>query len=317
MKWHVLGAFVAVGVLWGSAWLFTPSLPEPPMLAGAARFAIAAALLGAAAGGSSVATRQTDRDQPPFPLFASIVLGLTLAGFPFALAIWAKGLVSVGVVAALYAAMPLVTLLFGETAGDAAGKIPPMAVGMGGVAFLVAQGIEYSARQMGGLLLLAAAVALGAWSLNYAKRNIQPGNILSSSAVQCAVAAVLLLALNGKAGIEQLMDWHEASVASLVVLATAEGAIAFPLLLWLLSTMEAWKAASLQWVATLVAVAEAGLFLRGEPSLQMELGAVMVVVAIIWLMRLRDEPGSTIGVVTLQITSAHQSTPERRESRRG
>ncbi len=317
MKWRVIGAFVAVGVLWGSAWLFIPSLPEPPMIAGAVRFAIAAALLGTMAAGTSKARHKVNRDRRPFPMVASVVLGLTLLGFPFALAIWAKGLVSVGLVAVLYAAMPLVTLLLAEKTGDVADTIPPIAIGMGGIAFLVAQGIEYSTRQLGGLLLLGAAVGLGAWSLNYAQRHIRPSDIFSSSAIQCVVASALLLLLSGARGIGSAIHWRGASVASLLVLAAAEGAVAFPLLFWLLSRIDAWQVASLQWLATLVAVAEAGMLLEGRPALLMLLGGAMVVVAMIWLMRFKDAPGSATGVVTLQITSTDENALGRRESRLG
>ncbi len=302
-----------VGVLWGSAWMLTPSLPEPAMLAGAARFATAAALLAVAAFGVMRARRNARQAERLFPMRASIVLGFTLVGFPFALAVWAKDLVSAGMVPVFFAAMPLLTVLLGEKTGEASAIIPPVVAGMGGVAFLVAQGIEFSVRQLGGVLLLGAAVGLGAWSLNYAKKNIQPGNIFSSSAIQCAVASALLLILSGTGGVKSLIHWRGASMASLAVLAATDGAIALPLLFWLLSRIKAWQVASLQWMATLVAVAEAGVLSGGRPTVLMELGAAVVVVAITWLMRFDDAPGSATGVVTLQITSSDENTAGRLE----
>jgi len=271
------------------------------MLAGAARFAIAAVLLGAVAAASMMRNRG-NRNRETVPWAPSIVLGLTLTGLPFALAVWAKDLVSAGVVAVLYAAMPLMALFFGWKVSDVPGKIPVMAVGLGGVALLAAQGIDYSARQLGGVLLLGAAVALGAFSLNYAKGRIRPGHILISCAIQCAAGSVLLLFLSGAEGIPAPANWSGASVASLSVLAAAEGVIAFPLLFWLLSRIEAWQAASLQWLTTLVAVAEAGMVLRAKPTLQMGSGAAIIVVALLWLMKSDEASADATGAVTLQIT---------------
>lgn len=35
MNWRTLAGFALVGVLWGSAWILTPMLPLPELLAGA------------------------------------------------------------------------------------------------------------------------------------------------------------------------------------------------------------------------------------------------------------------------------------------
>ena len=310
MKGRVAAAFMLVGVLWGSAWMLSPSLPRPAMLAGAVRFASSAALLGVAAAFMRSRNRGIESHREDTSITPSLILGVTLVGLPFALAVWAKSLASAGNVAVLYAAMPLFTALLGDNSDEVSAAIPVVMIGMGGVAFLVAQGIRYSMRQLGGVLLLGLAVALEAWSLNYAKRRIRRGNILTSSAIQCSIAAALLLLLGGARGMSLPVRWKVDSVASLTVLSLAEGVVSLPLLLWLLSRIEAWKVASLQWAATVIAVAEASLILHGEPTLLMMLGAVMVLVAVIWLLKSCGAPESATGVVTLQITSMTESPTE-------
>ncbi len=308
MNWRTWAAFATVGIFWGSAWILTPMLPLPELLAGAVRFAIAAVLLALVA--LTLRRRRTTRRQA-FPLVPSMVLGITMVGMPYALAVWAKDSVSSGLVAVLYSAMPLAALFFGRKADSA--SIPAMAIGMGGVAFLVDQGITYSTAQVEGALLLAVGVILGALSLNYAKLRIKRENFLLSSAIQCAVAFVLLIFLSGIGGGLRATSWNRSSILVLMILSVAEGAIALPLLLWLLSRIEPWQAASLQWAATLVAVAEAAWFLRATPTLEMIAGAMLIGGAILWLMLSRS--GS--GTVTLRITDCLQSRLDASDSNQG
>jgi drug/metabolite transporter (DMT)-like permease len=311
MNWRTSAAFALIGILWGSAWILAPLLPMSPLLAGAARLAIAAVML------TLVAFIARIRLRPPartFPLVPSLLLGITMVGLPYALATWARDSVSAGVVAVLYALMPLAALFFSGDRVNA--RIPALAIGTGGIAFLVAEGITYSTAQIGGMLLIAAAVVLGAFSLNYAKSNIPKGCFLLSSAIQCAVACVLLVFLSGIEGWPRRTSWTQSSLLALTALAATEGAVALPLLFWLLSKLESWQAATLQWVATLAAVIEAGWFLRAKPTLQMSAGAVLVIGAIVWLMRSGDRPESDSGTVTLQITSSIQSRPQASDSRK-
>lgn len=316
MKWRASAAFLTVGVLWGSAWILTSSLPEPAMLAGAAKFGISAVLLGIATTVVRVRGRRKGSCAGRIPIVASLVLGITLAGLPFACAVWSRETVSAGMVAVLYALMPLAALLLEGMGSSLTGAIPALVIGAGGVAFLAGQGIAFSLDQFGGVLLLGGAVVLGAWSLTYARKRILRGTILASTAIQCGTAAVLLLFLSGTGGTPFRVRWAADSVMSLTALAAAEGAIAFPLLFVLLAEMEAWQAASLQWMATLVAMAEAGFLLRARPTLQMGAGTAMILGAIVWVMRSGGQRGEA-DAVTLKITSAEESANARAGEGRG
>jgi drug/metabolite transporter (DMT)-like permease len=302
MKWRAWAVFALLGVLWGSAWILTPVTSAPKLLAGAVRFAIAAAVLGLLALFGLI--RRIPQHQA-FPLTPSIVLGVTMIGLPYALAVWARGAVSQGMVPVFYAAMPLAALFFSRKADGA--TIPAMAIGMGGVACLTGQAINFSSGQIYGMLLLGAAVLLGAFSLNYGKASIRPGSFLLSSAIQCAVASVLLVCLSGASGQLHAASWlafrNRQSSVQLIALAVAESGIGLPLLYWLIARIESWQAATLQWMVTLAAVAEAAWVLRARPTLEMSAGAVAVLGAVLWVMR----QGSGPETVTLQITSKLQS----------
>lgn len=297
MSRRTWAVFAVTGLLWGSAWTLTPLLPVPPLLAGAARFLIATALLGVPA--LVVRVRKRDRSDA-FPFRASLLLGVTMVGLPYALAVWAKDDVSAGLVAVAYSSMPLAAMFLSGRGNP--GFIFAMAAGMGGVAFLVDQGISYSEMQLGGLGLLGVGVLLGAFSLNYGKAKIRMESILLSSAIQCAVASLILACLSGVTGEfhtpQWTRSWNGQSVFVLVALAAIEGSIAIPLLYWLLAKVESWQAAALQWLATLVAVAEAAWYLREKPTLEMCAGAAVILGAVVWLTGRAGRPET----VTLEIT---------------
>jgi drug/metabolite transporter (DMT)-like permease len=234
----------------------------------------------------------------------SLLLGVTVVGLPYALGVWAAGQVAPGDVATIYAAMPLVTLLIGGQGSGA--EIPALVVGIGGVALLVAQGLSTSTIQIKGGALLAASVALQAWSFGYAKRRLKRGNLLASAAIQLAAAAVLVGILS-VATERMTMDVNRQSVASLLALAIVVSGTTLPLLYWLLMQMGAWRVAALQWMATLVAVVEGVCFLRARPSVEMWLGAAVVVITTTWLLMRGRFRGSE--TVTLQITNEPISGP--------
>jgi len=307
MKLRVAAVFVTVGLIWGSAWIPSSVVVQrgSGLQAGALRFAIAAAFVGAIAVArrfrhSEEAERGLAKAASEFRslISPSLTLGVTMVGLPYALGVWAAGQVAPGVVATIYAAMPLAALLI---SGQGSGvEIPGLVVGIGGVALLVAQGLSTSTMQLVGGGLLAASVLLQAWSFIYAKRRLKTGSLLASVAIQFGVAAALVGILS--AATERMtMEVTGQSVVSLLVLAVVVSGTILPLLYWLLTQMSAWRVAALEWMATLVAVAEGAWLLRARPSAEMWLGAVVVVITTIWLLRRERSGGSE--TVTLQITN--------------
>jgi drug/metabolite transporter (DMT)-like permease len=301
MNWRTASAFVAVGVIWGSAWIATSLvLPQVPGLyAGAMRFAVAAAFATLLALMAHLRSSRQSRKRLAPVLVPSLVLGVTMVSLPYALTVWAAGTVSPGVVATLFAFMPLAALLLSK---DGASKaIPIVVTGVGGVALLVAQGLSTSTAQLKGALLIAGAVGLGAFSLNYARKRMGQVNLTASVAIQFAVTAILVGALSLATEPRKSIVWSEQLVVSLLILGMVVSGATLPLVYWLLTKLETWQVAALQWIATLVAVAEAAWFLRAKLSMETWAGAGIVLGATAWLLR-GDSEVSEEGV-TLRITN--------------
>ena len=208
--------------------------------------------------------------------------------------------------------MPLAALLLSSEAMSAA--IPALVIGLGGVALLVAQGLSFSATQWKGVASIVCAVVLGAFSLNYAKTRLRHFDLLASVSIQfaCAAAFVGLLSAFIERGKQAV--WSQDAVLSLLILAVFSG-LSLPLMYWLLFELESWQVASLQWTATLIAVAEAAWLLRAWPSMDMWAGAALIVGATLWLLRgtgIRESEA-----VTLQITNHTSDAPAASESEVG
>jgi drug/metabolite transporter (DMT)-like permease len=299
MKWRAALAFVLVGLLWGSAWIPNSVVLRdmPGIRAGSLRFAIAAVFAAIPALVSRLRVRGASRRAAA--IFAdSLILGATAVAMPYALTVWAAGRVSPGGVAVLFALMPLAAVLLSRERMSAA--IPALVIGVGGVTFLVAQGMSISAAQIKCAALIACAVLLGAFSLNYAKNRLLGADILISVAIQFAFAAVLLGALSGVTERGQSAAWGRDAYLSLLALGVLVSGVTLPLMYWLLTKLESWQVATLQWSATLIAVAEAAWFLRVRPSADMWAGAALIVGATVWLLRgSRSAPEA----VTLEITN--------------
>lgn len=314
MKWRAAWVFAVVGTLWGSAWIpASVALHAVPTLrAGAVRFALAAIFAASLALIVRLRNR-AELPRTPALLRDSIVLGLTALALPYALTAFAAGQVSSGAVVVLLAFMPLAALLLSREAMSAA--IPALVIGIGGVAFLVAQGLSFSAAQWKGAALTLCAVALGAFSLNYAKARLRRSDLLASVSIQFACAAIFLGSLSAFIEHGSPGAWSHEAVLSLLILGVAISAVTLPLMYLLLIELESWQVASLQWSATLVAVAESAWILRARPSVDMWAGAGLIVGATVWL--LRGSGAREPETVTLQITNHTRRAPNASESEVG
>ncbi|MBB6145403.1 drug/metabolite transporter (DMT)-like permease [Silvibacterium bohemicum] len=348
MKWRVTAVYLAVGAIWGSAWIPNQTLSQslPELEVGVLRFGLAAIVLGvvvtlrhfgtstkgkAGAGPGAGpdarpdarpdAGRSTQGQAAPARsalglLFPSALLGVTMLALPYALTVWAAEQLSAGVVALCFATMPLFLLFFagaentgpgntGPDRGDQGSAIPAVALGIGGVAMVVAPGLSVSLLQARGAAALLLAVALEGFSMIYTRRlyasgRLKSGEIPAFSAIQFASASVFLAVLTVSTGQHFTFRLDETAALRLATIAIVISAGTLPLFYWLLQSMAAWQLGTLQWVATLVAVGEAALMIRVRPSLEGWIGAVLVPACIAWILsRTQNE---TSGRVTPQIT---------------
>ena len=278
-------AFVAIGLLWGSAWIPTSEVLKevPPLYAGALRFAIAAVFTAFLTLWQRLRGGKTRSRIDRALVRNAVVLSMTALALPYAFIVWASAHIASAIVPFLFAFMPLVVLVIG---GDLPNRLlPSLITGSSGVVLLIAQGLSFSLSQLGGILLLLCAVVLGAFSLIYAKKHLGISDLLLSSSIQLAIAALLLAAINLVTERAHPPIPNTAAILWLLTLGILISGITLPLLYWLLTEVEAWHAALLQWISTLVAVAEAALFLRFRPSFEELVGAVCIIGATLWLLR--------------------------------
>jgi len=226
-----------------------------------------------------------------------------MLGLPYALTLWGSERVSAGVTVLCFALLPIVLLLFDDEGRE--GAIPAAALGIGGVAMVVAPGISFRWREAGGVAALLAAAGLTAFSYLYVRRlyardRLRGEEILSFSAIQLGVAAVLLAALFWGTGLNVPIHWQKTALLPLALLAVVFSGGTLPLLYWLLGRMTAWQAATLEWVATLVAVAEAAWMTGARPGMESWAGAVLIPACICWIFL--HFPAGRGGAVTLEIT---------------
>jgi drug/metabolite transporter (DMT)-like permease len=237
-----------------------------------------------------------------------------MLALPYALTVWAAEQLSAGVVALCFATMPLLLLFFAGAEqqpdefdrGQQGGAIPAVALGIGGVAMVVAPGLSVSLLQARGAAALLLAVALEGFSMIYTRRlyasgRLRSGQIPAFSAIQLATASVLLAVLTISTGQHFTFRLDETAALRLATIAIVVSAGTLPLFYWLLQSMAAWQLGTLQWMATLVAVGEAAFMIRIRPSLEGWIGAALVPVCIAWI--LSRSQNETAGRVTPQITS--------------
>lgn len=290
MRWRIPAAYLAVGFLWGSAWLVAASRQS--------RWAAFLVFLFAALppAALSLSTRRWTRIVP------SMILGAAMIGFPWLLNLLAADYVSSSIVAVAGALLPLFTLL---AAGDDAARIPALVAGVGGVALMLSQGLSIFSSGIAGILLILLSLSWNTFALIYARRTLSVREIPASLAIQFLTGA----GIAGAYGLLAPHDFRDSISPSALSIIVAEAVLVqllgMAIYYWLLLRVESWQAASVQWVAILVSVVESAIVFHGRPSGQMYAGAALTFGAILWLFR----GGKSTPSLTLEITSS--TFPER------
>ena len=299
-------AFVLIGLLWGSAWIPTSEVLKQisGFQAGALRFAVAAVFTATLAVIARLLPGKTQARFSVALILDALVLAITSLSLPYALIVWASGHISPAAIPVLFAFMPLIALLI---EGEGAGIIPALVIGISGAVLLVAPGLSFSIAQLGGVLLALGAVIFGAFSLIYARQRLRGADILLSSALQLTFAAIFLGLLSYLTERTHPWNLNTASISWLFTLGIAVSGITLPLLYWLLTEIQAWQAALLQWISTLVAVAEAAWFLRARPSGSQAFAAPAILGAVLWLLYRRGPVTSPVTIPAFRRSAASDS----------
>jgi drug/metabolite transporter (DMT)-like permease len=287
-------AFAALGVVWGTTWVAADTLAEsvPPLRGAAARFLLAALLW--------IPVIFWKRLQLPHgrALGFILLLSVTMIALPSVLLFWAQPRVPSATVAVLFAAMPLLVVLL--TPGLAGRSVPRTAmqssiVGLGAIALTM--GASFSVSQAGGAAVVLVAVAsIGASSI-LARRELRNVNPIVVTALLLGAAALLLFLAGMALERGQPVEWSREAIGSVAFLAVVAGAPAYAAYFWLLQRLEAYQAATVQWIEPLVAMLEGAFFLRFGLSFTMIAGSLITLVSLLLVMRARAEDDDTVSLL--------------------
>ncbi len=277
MRIRAILTLCGISLLWGSGWTVAPLLAQTaaPCAAAALTFALAAAFLRAVLLGLRFGSVREAREA--IPVRISLRLALGMLAFPTALLLAAGEHGVSGWVPLLYAFLPLLA------AGSA--WSPAMIVAIGAVLLLLGGTVPLTPMKLLWAVPALAGVALQAFALRYAARQLRGASaraLLASLGLQCAVAAGLLgvgsLFFDAVPKVAPPSQWSGFSLTGLLCLAIAGTALTYAGLYWLLArgTLAPWQAAVAQWLQTLLAVAESAALARTWPGWQSLAGALVL-----------------------------------------
>jgi drug/metabolite transporter (DMT)-like permease len=280
-QWQVWSALVSVYLIWGSTYLAIRVMVEdvPPLLAAAARFLLAGAVMLAVLRARGRRTRPARRE-----LASAALVGLLLAAGGNGLVTVAEQDVPSGLAALLIASVPLWVVILRVTAGRervAPATLAGVGVGFAGLGVLLLPGGRPAeATTTGVLLVLVAALS---WALgSFASPRLPlPRDPLVSTAWQMVAGGAALLAAGLAAG--ETHDVHLTatsldSVLAFAYLVAAGSWVAFTAYAWLLQHAPLSQVATYAYVNPLVAVL-LGWAILGEQLTTATLAGAGLVVA--------------------------------------
>jgi len=287
MRYLPAAAFLTLSLLWGSEWLLTSSLPgQPHLRALALQYAISACLL------LPWAIHRRLWRQPRRHLAHVVIVGVGILCLPQILIFAGNERLSPILSLVTLATVPVLLAVSGRF------MITPAVCGLAGVLFLADQGLYIPARPSLWLLLLPlAAACVLAWALVGAEKSMQTMSIAEALFGQCAVSALLLFIASQ--GLEhQVLTWSATAALGFLVNAALNVVLGYLLFYWLLGIVGAGHVSTLQWTQPFVATAESMALMAIRPGWALIAGAILIVIAILWVFSNRDDAGGVLFEIT-------------------
>ncbi|MGH2808921.1 MAG: EamA family transporter [Actinomycetota bacterium] len=287
--WLVWTSLWIVYIVWGSTYLAIRIVVEtmPPMLAGAARFVVAGAILylflmlkrGARA--MKVSGRE---------IAASAFVGGALLMGGNGLVMIAEQGVPSGLAALLIATVPLWVVLMRRVTGDkvSRGTLGGVGVGFVGVALLVLPGEASTGADTGGVILLLIASLSWAIGSFLSPKLPLPKDPFTSTAVQMLCGGLILLLVGlilGEASQVRFEEFSAASAVALLYLIVIGSWLAFTAYVWALQNAPISKVATYAYVNPVIALFLGWLILSEKISLPMLAGAAVIVASVAGIVR--------------------------------
>ena len=293
-RWHLIAAFLAVYLIWGSTYLAIRVAIEtiPPFLMAGVRFTLAGLGLyaWARARGARPPSRLHWRD-------GAVVGAFLLLGGNGGV-VWAEQYVASGLAALLVATVPLWMVLFDWLFNRGPRPdlwlIVGLAGGLGGVVILAGApglGTDGPEAAIGGIVLLVAAMLWSAGSI-YSRRAAVPARPRLGTAIQMITGGGLLIAAGLATGELSRLDLGAVSTDSAIAmlyLIVFGSILGFTAYIWLLRVTTAARASSYAYINPLVALALGWAF-ADEPVTGRTLIAAGVILGSVALITLRPPP---------------------------
>ncbi|MEV0228594.1 EamA family transporter [Nonomuraea sp. NPDC050786] len=276
----VWGALAIVYVVWGSTYLGIGLAIEsiPPMLSGAMRFIVAAALL---AGFLLVRSGPAALKMSPRQFLGAAFVGVLLLTLGNGMVSVAEQYISTGLAALLVASVPLWLVVFRFAVRDRpkALTLVGVLIGLGGVAALSLTGAQ-GGSGVGIVVILLASVS---WSVgSFLSGRIQmPANPLAASVVEMVVGGAGLLVLGTGSG--ERLDLSAVTTRSWLALAyliLVGSLIAFTAYSWLLGNAPISLVSTYAYVNPVVAVALGALVLHEPVTTQVLVGGLVILAGV-------------------------------------
>jgi drug/metabolite transporter (DMT)-like permease len=285
MRHRTIAAFVGLSLVWGSEWILTASLPAQPHLrALAIRYGFSAVLL------LPWAIRRRIWRRSPRILGNAVIAGTGILCLPQILIAIGIQHLSPAIAVAAMAAVPVFLAMSGRL------TITTAVCGLGGVLFLVGNGLGIAMRQMPWTLFPVAAVAVLAWGLAAAEKHLPEISVVEAMFGQFVISA-LLLSIASPLLEHETVTWSATAALGFVIGSAFMTVCGYLLFYWLLGTSGAGRVSMLQWTQPLVATAESVVLLHIRPDWTAVAGAILIVVASVWAFSNWDDRG-----VILEIT---------------
>ena len=271
------GAFAGCVLIWGSTFLAISIGNDtvPPVWAATIRLTLAAIVL------FLIMALTGQRMPRGAELRTSLIYGLLVLGFNFALLYWGEKRVSSGITAVIYATLPLSTVLFARVLGLEPlnrWKLAGGLVALAGVAAIFSG--ELSAQvPLGSLFGILTGATLASLGSALLKRGPRPPAI-AANAVGSVVGAVVCWIWSTAAGESHAIPHTAPEWIPILYLTVAGSVVAFVLYAWLIEHWSATRASFTSVLVPLVALL-LGAAIRNERLGPLSaVGGVLVLVGV-------------------------------------
>ena len=305
---HVWAALLVVYVVWGSTYLGIKIVVEtmPPLLSGGARFLVAGALLAAilAIRGTSLRITRRELGGAAIAGFLLLTLGVGVVHvaetrIDSSVAAMIAGTVPLQVI--------LMRLASGDSPARAT-RLSTVA-GLAGLGLVIAPGLGSGSTAVGLAIMVGASIAWSTGSFLTGRRLTLPKNPFVAAVYEMAAGGVVLTAAALALGEWRQLDaaaFTADSIAAWVYLVVAGSLVGFTAYAWLLRAAPISLVVTHQYVNPLVAIALGMLVLAERPGLLALAGAALVIGSVYVAVRAETSAAAT---TPLPASAARPGTP--------